>query len=164
MGCADPNRSRSPFSYLISSGKALRYYDRGVRETAHAIKCCEWWAIAQAAVFLSRQVGKDDLLIPIPGRHGYPVQTLFLSIEISRITRATVWPGMRSKNRPSLYDLKTAGINPAGFDFGFYLLGVLPAAKKYWLVDNVIGTGSTMRAALDAVGITAEPLVYAASI
>lgn len=145
---------------LIPSGKARKYSDNGIREATHGIRNGETEAINAACEFLSKQVTSEDVLIPIPNRTGGHSYANFMATEIAKRTGAKVYDGLRGSKRPSIYETKIQGKNPKDVDFGFYLKTELPHAKTYFIVDNVIGTGTTMFNAQKAVGNNAQPLVY----
>lgn len=157
--------TKAPYSNLIKTGKAKSYTEPGVRETTHGIREGKQDAIEQAAEYLSKsnQITSSDVLIPIPNRTGGHSYANNLSKSISEKTGAIVFEGLRGAVRPSVYELKVAGKDPQEVDFGFYIDGELPDGERYFVVDNVIGTGTTMisaQKAIEEAGAHTEPLVY----
>ena len=145
---------------LIPSGKAKKYSENGVRDVVHGLKRGELKYIDIAAEYLSKQVTSSDILVPIPSREGCPSHANLLAIAISKITGATVYENLCGSERQSIYEAKKQGLNPKDIEFGFYLEKELPVGANYFIVDNVIGTGTTMFNAQKAVGNNAKPLVY----
>jgi hypothetical protein len=157
--------TKAPYSNLIKTGRAKSYTEPGVRETTHGIREGNQEAIEQAAEYLSKSnhITSSDVLIPIPNRTGGHSYANNLSKSISEKTGAIVFEGLRGAVRPSVYELKVAGKDPQEVDFGFYIDGELPDGGRYFVVDNVIGTGTTMisaQKAIEEAGAHTEPLVY----
>ena len=151
------------FGSLIESGKAHDYLEPGTREIAHLLKIGDQATLKEVALELSKQVNIDDVLVPMPSRHGCTTDNhaLALSIEISKISGAVVYTGLCGSERPSLYEVKKEHQEPESIDLGLYLKEPIPEGANYWIVDNVIGTGYSMKNAIDVVGHKAKPLVYA---
>lgn len=146
---------------LIPQKNAYSYYSEfGVREITHGLKIGNPDSIAIAAHFLSRQVLPGDVLVSIPGRSGCPSHAHLLANAIAEITGAISFNGLCGSPHESMYEAKYAGKNPRQVELGFYLEKELPEADNYWIVDNVIGTGTTMFAAQSLIP-GSEPLVYA---
>jgi hypothetical protein len=148
---------------LVVNNLSKSYDNEDVRNTSKAIKNGDKDAINKAAKFLAKQVGKDDILIPMPSRTGKATDShsLMLAEAISKISGSKIYDGLRGKERPSLYELKQKGISIEDIDLGFYLDGNLPTSNKYFIVDNVIGTGLSMANAQKVIEGNSEPLVYA---
>jgi hypothetical protein len=148
---------------LIISGKSKSYQDNGIREICHLLKKGDFPTIKIVAKFLSKQVSENDILIPMPSRKGCVTDnhSLLLSNEISKISGARVYSDLCGSERESLYDIKKQNIKLKDIDLGLFLKSELPNGAKYFIVDNVIGTGFSMYNAQLTVGKNAEPLVYA---
>jgi len=124
------------------------------RELCHRVKTTPGDAAREAAALMAASLAlpSDGVLIPVPSHLGYADSTLILCEELSMLTGLPVADVLRGAERDSLYVLKrTLGAVPAGFDAGFHLVSGLPAGLRPLLVDNVIGTGFTMRSALAVV-------------
>tara|TARA_B100002019_G_C21069667_1_gene498355 strand:- start:85 stop:579 length:495 start_codon:yes stop_codon:yes gene_type:complete len=138
------------------------YNDDGVREIAKGIKKKNNVAIILAAKEMAKNVPENSILIPIPNSCGYADYTLELAKRIAEFSGGRVEDVIGCKKRESLYKLKIDGqkINPG--DLGFFKKSCVSDLKnkKVFLVDNVIGTGMTMRCAKVIVP-NGEPLVYA---
>lgn len=144
---------------------ALNYYDLGVKETAHKLKKLDAEAIEKASIFLSKQVSSEDVLITMPSRSGCPTDTKNLANAIAKKTNAKIFNCLIGRERESVYNLKKQGADISNFDFDFSVVGKIPKGRKYFIVDNVIGTGASMKNAMqviiDNVGQNVFPLVYA---
>ena len=94
----------------------------------------------------------DGLLIPVPSHLGIATDTLLLCNELSSLTGLPVCDALISNGHDSLYLLKKAGSPlPDIPSMDFRLKAELPAGLRPFLVDNVISTGTTMKAALSDV-------------
>jgi predicted amidophosphoribosyltransferase len=157
------------FGFWDLYGKSKNYYDYGVREIAIALKSEKEYAIKEAVEFLSSQVTKDDVLIPMPSRIGIATDTKKLAEEIAKKTGAKMFNCLVGIERDSIYELKKSNKNVTKFDFKFELNCEIPKARNYFIVDNVIGTGITMKNALQQViknlgVVNVNPLVYAIDV
>ena len=153
------------FNEIYYKKLALDYYDPSVRETAKKLKEENQEAIDEASTFLANQVSSNDVLISMPSRSGCPTDTKRLAEAIAEKTGAKVFNCLIGKERESVYNLKKSGTDISKFDFDFSVKGNIPKGEKYFIVDNVIGTGTTMKSAMkvvkDNVGENVYPLVYA---
>jgi hypothetical protein len=150
---------------LYAYDKANEYYEPSVRKIAKELKENKLSAIEEVANFLSRQVTEDDVLIPMPSRTGISTDTKKLAEKISEKTGAKIFDCLVGRKRESIYQLKKRNEDVSDFDFEFQINCEIPKAKNYFIVDNVIATGVTMKNALknvmDKVGDNVSPLVYA---
>ena len=150
---------------LYPSGKANDYYEPSVRTIAKELKQEKASAIKEVVDFLSKQVTEEDVLIPMPSRYGFATDTQKLAEKISEKTGAKVFDCLVGKKRESIYELKKTNQDVSDFEFDFQINCEIPKARNYFIVDNVIGTGVTMKNALTnviaRVGNNVSPLVYA---
>ena len=150
---------------LYPSGKANDYYEPSVRTIAKELKQEKASAIKEVVDFLSKQVTEEDVLIPMPSRYGFATDTQKLAEKISEKTGAKVFDCLVGKKRESIYELKKTNQDVSQFEFDFQINCEIPKARNYFIVDNVIGTGTTMKNALmnviARVGKNVSPLVYA---
>lgn len=143
------------------------YYspDNVLRSICHGIKEGDPDAISEAAVLMSDLVSPGDTLVPVPSRHGYATTTLELARRISGIAGCAVADILGGADRRSLYELKKElppGQFPSGDILGMRLKGDPP--ENPVIVDNVIATGTTAKAALDTLpGSRLIALAYASS-
>lgn len=132
------------------------------RETAHAMKNGEHWAIGKAAQAMAKYIPTNSVLIPIPSHTGKATYTLELAKRIARATNAEVLDALKCEPREMLYNLKKQGKKPSPRQMGFYLVHSLPEGKHIVILDNVVATGTTAAAALMATG-KGIVLAYAAA-
>lgn len=98
------------------------------------------------------------MLIPAPQHTGRAEYTLEIAKIISQVSRAFIADVLRRIPSKTLYEKKYEGQE---LDPEMYLEGSIPAAERYFFVDNVISTGTTYRTACRICGLGLEPLVYA---
>lgn len=122
------------------------------RETAHAMKNGERWAIYKAAEAMAKYIPTNAVLIPIPSHTGNATYTLDLAQRIARETNSEVLDALKCEPREMLYKLKKQGRKPTPRQMGFYLVHSIPEGKNVIILDNVVATGTTAAAALMATG------------
>jgi len=157
------SQSQMPYSFLVESGKAYRYYDDGVSEVAHGIGKGDINAIKIAGDFLAKQVTPNDILVPMPSRHGFANTTLILADYISKISGARVVNCLIGLDRKSVYATKKQGRLEKQVDLGLDFICETPKHSTLFIIDNVIGTGYTMGTAQRLLP-NSKPLVYAVDI
>ena len=134
---------------ILSVGEYSTY-----RELCHRVKTGERSSIQEAAHLMAERISflSTRILIPMPSHLGYATDTLRLCNEISSLTGLPVMNALMGNERESLYYLKRNGEEVADLSFfGFHLVRDIPAELMPVIVDNVIATGQTMKAALAAV-------------
>lgn len=131
-------------------------YDE-VRDLAHRLKERRIGAVSKAADRMEVAVQavpgyRDCVLVPVPGRDGVAGYTRALADELGARLRLPVADVLTGGSRISLYDYKKEhGLTDLP-EPDFSLKGSCPADKKILLVDNVLDTGTTLRAAVKALG------------
>lgn len=137
-------------SPIFSSGLITAVYDYyrepGVRELHHAFKDLDLDAVERVCSELAPYVPRGAVLVPMPDRTGRPRSTLDLVRCLSEQTGRPFSSCLVGDQRPSLYEAKKRGEIP---ELGFRVEGPVPAGRIV-VVDHVIGTGATARAALAA--------------
>ena len=130
------------------------YRGVGLRDLCHAVKDLDWKAIDKAAVRLAPLIPKNAVLVPICSLRHY---TDYLASAIHSLrTDTKVSYCLDSRRDGSLYNLKKAGLEITEADCMFYVAnGVVPAGRLV-LVDNVVATGTTVSAAIRAIGRDCE--------
>jgi len=123
------------------------YQTPGAKEMNHRFKDGDILAVIQMGKEMAQLVPKDVVLIPIPGRTGRAVETLKLAYEIASRTGCKVIDAIRGNERESQFEMKKSGNCLTNKDFGFRLICSLPDNANTLLIDNVIATASTFRAA-----------------
>lgn len=136
---------------FISHG---HYYDGINNWLCHKLKENDPQAIDYCARQLAKMLPENAVIVPIPGHHGYALQTLFLARAISlqsdgSIPVANVLKGI---SRVSNYQAKKDGQPLSSKKMGFHQVRTLPKGKVPYLLDNVVDTGTTAKAAVKALG------------
>lgn len=127
-------------------------YNSSTRKVAHAMKDGVMNAIKEAAYQMADMVPGNAVLVPMPSHLGYATDTLKLCEVIGRITGAPIYNILKGVERKKLYDLKKAGLTVNHYNLGFHTTSDLPKDRTVVVVDNVIDTGATARAAAAAIG------------
>ena len=97
-------------------------------------------------------VPNNAVLVPIPGHHGVADQTLRLVKALSSYTHLPFVDALRGREHESLYEAKLRGHLLSGRDMGFQQIIELPFGRIPCLIDNVVDTGTTAKAAAEALG------------
>ena len=136
---------------FISHG---HYYEGINNWLCHKLKENDPQAIAYCARQLAKMLPENAVVIPIPGHHGFALQTLYLAKAINEqsggiIPVANVLKGI---SRVSNYQAKKDGHPLSAEELGFHQVRTLPKGKVPYLLDNVVDTGTTAKAAVKALG------------
>lgn len=133
-----------------------------VRDRARAMKVGDPTAIQAAAQEMAAMVPAGCTLVPVPSSRGDTRASLELAQRIAAIAGVQVADVLAGQCRRSQYAAKKAGSPMVPDQMPMRLReGSLPPPHPV-LVDNVAGTGETLRAARTALGCPAAGLVYAA--
>ena len=139
-------------------------YDGEAKQIAHGIKDGDNSSIDLAAVEMAKLVKDGDILIPIPSRTGKATTSLALANRIAELAgKGKVADVLTGKERESLYNIKKEGKElPKASELEFVLKNqdVLNGNNRVVFVDNVMGTGTTLEAAVELIP-NATALVYA---
>ena len=139
-------------------------YDGEAKQIAHGIKEGDISSIDLAAVEMVKLVKDGDILIPIPSRTGKATTSLALANRIAELAgKGKVADVLTGKERESLYNIKKEGKElPKASELEFVLKNqeVLNGNNRVVFVDNVMGTGTTLEAAVELIP-NATALVYA---
>lgn len=133
-----------------------------VRSTARALKVGDQRALDAAAAEMARLLPAGSSLVPIPSSRGEAGAALQLANRIAALTGAPVADILTSAPRASQYETKKQGRALAAEDMPMRLRAGCSVPAHAVLVDNVAGTGETLRAARSALGVHVPGLVYAA--
>lgn len=128
------------------------YYRDSLQPLAHSMKSNDKDSISEAARILAPLIPKDCCLILAPSRRGYADHTLVLANEINKLTGVVVADVLKGKSRMSQYKAKIIGYTLTEEELGLRKVSNLPKGLKPIVLDNVIGTGLTGRAAVHALG------------
>lgn len=121
------------------------------RDVCHKVKTSYRPFVREAAGMMTASLAlpSDGILIPMPSHLGYATDTLDLCRELSSLTGLPVLDILQGDMRESVHNLKSVtGEIPADVSLGLRLMRDLPRGFKPLVVDNVIGTGFTMKNAL----------------
>lgn len=121
------------------------------RDICHKVKTSYRPFLREAAGMMADllTVPSDGVLIPMPSHLGYATDTLDLCKELSSLTGLPVMDILHGDMRESIHNLKSlTGEIPTDISLGFRLTRDVPSGLSPLVVDNVIGTGFTMKAAL----------------
>jgi len=126
---------------------------RKMRPLAHAVKERDPQVIAKVADMMAPLIPKDAVLVPAPSHSGKATDMLDLAKAISERTGAPVADVLTSGERPSQYKAKYAGKPIASSEMGIVAAtDQLPADKLPVVIDNVVDTGNTAEACIQALG------------
>ena len=121
------------------------------RDICHKVKTSYRPFLREAAGMMADllTLPSDGVLIPMPSHLGYATDTLDLCKELSSLTGLPVMDILHGDMRESIHNLKSlTGEIPTDISLGFRLTREVPSGLRPPVVDNVIGTGFTMKAAL----------------
>ena len=145
----EPIRTEVDGITFLSTG---HYYEGINQWVAHKLKEGDTDAFDYAARQMSKLLPKNAVLVPIPGRHGTPDQTLKLCRNIASYTHLPILDALRGKDRESQYEAKYKGRSLTEEQLGFHRVASLPSDHVPYLIDNVVDTGTTAQAAVKALG------------
>ena len=130
------------------------YYDGINNWLCHKLKENDPQAIEYCARQLARMLPENAVIVPIPGHYGYAVQTLYLARAISEQSNGNIPVAnvLKGINRLSNYQAKKDGQPLSAEELGFHQVRTLPKGKVPYLLDNVVDTGTTAKAAVKALG------------
>ena len=136
---------------FISHG---HYYDGINNWLCHKLKENDPQAIDYCARQLAKMLPKNAVIVPIPGHQGYAVQTLNLARAISEQSNGNIPVAnvLKGISRVSNYQAKKDGQPLSAEELGFHQVRTLPKGKVPYLLDNVVDTGTTAKAAVKALG------------
>jgi len=130
------------------------YYDGINNWLCHKLKENDPRAITYCARQLVKMLPENAVVVPIPGHHGFALQTLYLAKAISEQTDGIIPVAnvLKGNSRTSNYQAKKAGHPLTSSELGFPKIAPLPKDKVPYLLDNVVDTGATAKAAVKALG------------
>jgi predicted amidophosphoribosyltransferase len=136
---------------FISHG---HYYDGINNWLCHKLKENDPQALAFCARQLVKMLPENAVLVPIPGHYGFAFQTLYLARAISAQSNGKIPVAnlLKGNSRVSNYQAKKEGHPLSAEELGFHQVRKLPKGKVPYLLDNVVDTGTTAKAAVKALG------------
>ena len=87
-----------------------------------------------------------------PGHYALAEYIIFLLNSLSSYTRLPFVDALRGREHESQYEAKQRGHLLSGREMGFHQIRELPAGRIPCLIDNVVDTGATAKAAAEALG------------
>ena len=128
-----------------------------VRQLAHGLKVGDYASICKAAEMMADGIremaaGHNCVLVPIPNHHGRAVYTKTLANEISRRTGIPTWDILSCRPHMPLHYAKKNDLKPEGIYLKLNLYRQVPEQFTPIVIDNVLDTGYTAGAAINAVG------------
>ena len=145
----EPIRTEVDGITFLSTG---HYYEGINQWVAHKLKEGDAEVFDYAARQMAKLLPKNALLVPIPGRHGTPDQTMRLCRDIASYTHLPIIDALRGNDRESQYEAKYKGRSLTEEQLGFNKVTSLPSDRVPYLIDNVVDTGTTAKAAVKALG------------
>ena len=136
---------------FISHG---HYYDGINNWLCHKLKENDPRAITYCARQLVKMLPENAVVVPIPGHHGFALQTLYIARAINEQSGGIIpVPNvLKGNSRMSNYQAKKEGSLLPAEELGFRQVAPLPKGKVPYLLDNVVDTGTTAKAAINALG------------
>lgn len=160
---------KEPSIHIESSGIEFlstgRYYEGINQWASHKLKEGDPEVTQYAARLMSQLLPevKNIVLVPLPGHNGFADQTLDLARAISRQSGARIANILKGRPRESNYLAKMNGHPLSEADMGFRATAKLPSNLIPILIDGVVDTGTTAKAAFYALGNRGIVLSYAMS-
>ena len=145
----EPIRTEVDGITYLSTG---HYYEGINQWVAHKLKEGDAEVFDYAARQMAKLLPKNAVLVPIPGRHGTPDQTMRLCRDIASYTHLPIIDALRGNDRESQYEAKYKGRSLTEEQLGFNKVTSLPSDRVPYLIDNVVDTGTTAKAAVKALG------------
>ena len=110
-------------------------------------------AINEAADLMAPMLPDNAVLVPAPSHEGYATDMLLLANAIGMRTNSEVADVLKSAPRDSQYDHKINTGKPFNAEeLGIHMEGELPEGKFPVIIDNVVNTGNTAEACVQALG------------
>ena len=127
-----------------------KYRTDDLRSLAHRVKDGDAEAIAEAGKRLAVILSPNAVLVPMPSHTGEPTTMRLLADAIvANANGAKVVDALRSNAHESNYAQKKRGEEPAEIEMR--KVADIPENAEVYIVDNVIDTGATYRAAMRAI-------------
>ena len=143
---AEMGNGMTPF---ISVGS----HKKGLAELARRVKRGDKAAIGEVAELMAPIIPKDAVLIPAPSHTGRATYMLDVANAIAERTGSEVADILRGPEREMQYDRKKAtGKAMTADELDVTVDGEVPAGKVPVVLDNVVATGNTAEACVQALG------------
>ena len=123
-----------------------------MQKLAHGVKTRDPKVIAEVADLIAPLIPKDAVLVPAPSHTGKATDMLDLAQAISERTGAPIADVLTGIERDSQYAAKKAGKPLSASELGISMQGELPEGKIPVVIDNVVDSGNTAEACIQALG------------
>lgn len=124
-----------------------------VRKLAKKIKTRDPQVVEQVAEMMAGLIPEDAVLVPVPSHSGVATDMLDLAEAIAKRTGSEVADVLTSAPRASQYQAKKESGRPlTAADMGLAMIGRLPEGKIPVVIDNVVDSGNTAEACVQALG------------
>ena len=140
-----------------------RYYGGINNLISHDLKTADNDAIHYAARKMAALVPPDSVLVPIPNHHGKARETLSLAVAVAAECHVSIANVLVGRERESNYLMKKLGTPLTEEQMGFRQVVPLPESRTPILIDGVVDTGTSARAAFHALGNRGMVLSFAMS-
>ena len=127
-------------------------YRGKMQKLAHGVKTRDPKVIAEVADLIAPLIPKDAVLVPAPSHTGKATDMLDLAQAISERTGAPIADVLKGIERDSQYAAKKAGKPLSASELGISMQGELPEGKMPVVIDNVVDSGNTAEACIQALG------------
>lgn len=133
-----------------------KYHESINRHIAHGIKERDIDLMRAAITRMAKMIDQNAVLIPIPNHNGKAYTTEMLCVMIAKEAHCMVADIMKSDAHESMYNAKKDGRTLTEDELNMQslcpdLYEHFSGEHKYYLVDNVADTGTTARAAWNAM-------------
>ena len=124
-----------------------------LKRLAKGVKTRDPKIIQEAAELIAPLIPENAVLIPAPSHTGRATDMLDLANALAEITKAEVADILQSAPRTSQYQQKKeTGVPMSSKNLGITLNGVVPEGKVPVVIDNVVDSGNTAEACVQALG------------
>lgn len=132
---------------------AVGNYRTRLRPLAHKVKQGDVEAIQEVASLMAPIIPENAVLVPAPSHTGRATYMLDIANEIAKLTGAEVADVLQGIERGTQYEQKkTTGKAIASAEMGITVNGELPKGKIPVVLDNVVASGNTAEACIQALG------------
>lgn len=134
---------------FLSTGK---YYEGINNYISHDLKNADNNAIQYAARKMAALVPPNSVIVPIPNHQGKARENMSLAIAVAQQSHSSVANVLVGRERESNYLMKKLGTPLTEEQMGFRQIAPLPEGRTPIIVDGVVDTGTSARAAVHALG------------
>ena len=126
---------------------------RNVSSLAKRVKSRDAEAVREDAEMMKPLIPENAVLVPVPSHTGEATDMLDVAKVLGELTGSEVADVLKGAPRASQYDTKKeTGAAISSSDLGIRMEGQLPEGKLPIIIDNVVDTGNTAEACVQALG------------